>query len=75
MQISGTAELPVWIERADSSAQGTADRSCAEEWLSYWQSILPSLDGYFRTVAEETIQGLNSILEDQKAVCTGSHKL
>ncbi|MCD6587083.1 MAG: hypothetical protein J7K88_00875 [Candidatus Fermentibacteraceae bacterium] len=61
--ISGTAEFPVWIERTDSSAQGAVDTTQAEEWLGYWEGIIPSLDGYFLTIAEETVQGLNLILE------------
>ncbi len=63
MEISGTAEFPAWIERTDSSAQGAVDRAQAEEWLGYWEGIIPSLDGYFLTIAEETVQGLNRILE------------
>jgi len=61
--VSGTAEIPVWIERTDSSAQGAVDKTQAEEWLGYWESIIPSLDGYFLIIAEETVLGLSQVLE------------
>jgi len=61
--VSGTAELPVWIERTDSSAQGAVNTIQAEEWLGYWEGIIPYLDGYFLTIAEETVLGLNRVLE------------
>lgn len=63
MQRIGTAELPAWMERAGSSAQATVDPVKAEEWLGYWESIYPSLDGYFMTIADETIVGLNISIE------------
>ena len=59
MQHIGTAEFPAWIERSHSSAQGVFDPVQAAEWLGYWERIQPSLDGYFLTVADETILGLN----------------
>lgn len=63
MQCIGTAELPAWMERAGSSAQATVDMVKAEEWLSYWVSIYPSLDGYFLAIADETIVGLTLSIE------------
>jgi hypothetical protein len=63
MEISATAEFPAWIERTESSAQGVVDKTQAEEWRGYWEGIISSLDGYFLTIAEETVQGLNLILE------------
>ena len=63
MQRVGTAELPVWMERTGSSAQATVDPVKAEEWLSYWESIYPSLDGYFLTITDETLAGLSVNIE------------
>ncbi len=63
MLLIGTAELPAWMERTDSSAQARIIPSKAEEWLSYWQSIRPSLDGYFLSIADETIRGLTASTE------------
>ncbi len=60
----GTAELPAWMERAGSSAQAVIDPIHAEEWLSYWLTIRPSLDGYFLTIADETILGLGGGLPE-----------
>ena len=63
MQLIGTTELPAWMERAGSSVQATVDPVKAEEWLGYWKSIYPSLDGYFLTIADETIVGLDISIE------------
>lgn len=63
MQRIGAAELPVWMERTESSAQAKVDPVKAEEWLSYWESIYPSLDGYFLSIADETIVGLGLSIE------------
>jgi hypothetical protein len=54
----GTAELPVWMVRTESSFQAVVDPSIAAEWLGIWESLCPSLDGYFQEIAEETIEGL-----------------
>ena len=51
----GTAEFPAWMIRTESSFQAMTVPELAEEWLGYWQSIRPSLDGYFLTIADETI--------------------
>jgi len=59
----GTAELPAWMERTGSSAQARVIPEVAGEWLSYWQSILPSLDGYFMAIADETTGALSAYLE------------
>jgi len=63
MQHIGAAELPVWMERTEASAQAKGDPVKAEEWLSYWESIYPSLDGYFLSIADETIAGLGLSIE------------
>lgn len=62
-QTIGTAELPAWMERAGSSAQALVDPVKAAEWLGYWQNMRPSLDGYFLTIADETILGLSAVVE------------
>ncbi len=56
----GTADLPAWMERSGSSAQASVDPDRAVQWLGIWQSLRPSLDGYFLTIADKTIQGLSS---------------
>lgn len=55
---SGTAELPAWMERTESSAQAEVAPEKAEEWLGYWRTIRPSLNGYFLGIADVTIQEL-----------------
>lgn len=59
----GTAEFPAWMDRTSSSAQASVDLVKAEEWLGYWQIIYPSLDGYFLTIADETILQLSAEVE------------
>ncbi len=59
----GTAEFPVWMDRTSSSAQASVDSVRSEEWLGYWQIIHPSLDGYFQTIADETILQLSAGVE------------
>ncbi len=54
----GTAELPAWMERTESSAQAEVDTEKVEEWLGYWRTIRPSLNGYFLSIADATIQEL-----------------
>lgn len=54
----GTAELPAWMERTESSVQAEVDPEKAEEWLGYWRTIRPSLNGYFLSIADATIQEL-----------------
>ncbi|MCK4806534.1 MAG: hypothetical protein KAT09_02755 [Candidatus Aegiribacteria sp.] len=54
----GTAELPVWMERTGSSAQALIDLAVAEQWLSIWQSLHPLFDGFYLSIANETILGL-----------------
>ncbi|MCD4707678.1 MAG: hypothetical protein K8S62_08050 [Candidatus Sabulitectum sp.] len=63
VQNIGTAELPAWMERAGSSAQAQIDPVKAAEWLGYWQSMRPLLDGYFLTIADQTILELGASLE------------
>ncbi len=58
----GTAEFPVWITRTHSSFQGRTDRQKAEEWLGYWATLQPSLDGYFLQIANTTIDNLAILL-------------
>lgn len=59
----GTAEFPAWMDRTSTSAQASVDTVKAEEWLGYWQIIQPSLDGYFLTIADETIMQLCAVVE------------
>ena len=54
----GSAELPVWMERARSSSQASADPQVAEEWLAIWRQLLPGLEGTFAEVARSTVSGL-----------------
>jgi len=57
----GTAELPAWLVSEGSGFQASVDFDQAHEWMSFWLTIQPSLDGYFLEVAEETILGLENI--------------
>ncbi len=59
----GTAEFPAWMDRTSSSAQASVDSVKSQEWLEYWQIIHPSLDGYFLTIADETILQLSAEVE------------
>lgn len=58
----GTAELPAWMIRTESSAQAVIDHDQAQEWLSFWTDIQTSLDGYFLEIANHTILNLNQVL-------------
>lgn len=59
----GTAELPAWMERTESSAQAEVDLEKAEEWLGYWRTIRPALNGYFLGIADVTIQELTAAVQ------------
>ncbi len=59
----GTADFPAWRIRTHSSFQGRTDPEKAEEWLGYWESVRPSLDGYFLLIADATILKLSELLE------------
>ena len=58
LRIIGTAELPEWMVRSESSAQASVDSDLASEYLAVWQNLSPLLHGYFRTIADETIKAL-----------------
>lgn len=59
----GTAEFPAWLIPEASGFQASVDFDQAQEWMSFWLAIQPSLDGYFLEIAEETILGLENITE------------
>lgn len=59
----GTAELPAWMEPSGSSAQAEAVPRLAEEWLGYWETVRPGLDGCFLDVADVTITTLTTALQ------------
>ncbi len=59
----GTAEFPAWRIRTESSFQGRTVPEKVVEWLGYWESVRPSLDGYFLLIADATILRLNDFLE------------
>lgn len=59
----GTADFPAWRILTESSFQGRTDPEKVEEWLGYWESVKPSLDGYFLLIADATILKLNDLLE------------
>lgn len=54
----GTAELPVWMERGDSSAQGVVIPETAAQWLGLWEAMRECSDGVFGRIANETAEGL-----------------
>jgi hypothetical protein len=60
--LQGTAELPQWAERAGSSAQAVTDPELASQYSGIWLGMLPEFDGYFRTIAYETLSGLQGAL-------------
>ena len=59
----GIADFPAWRVRAGSSSQGRTVPEKALEWLGYWESVRPSLDGYFLLTADATILRLNDFLD------------
>ncbi len=54
----GSDELPVWMERTESSAQVVVDQTIVDQWLSIWKYLRPQFDGFYLTIANETILGL-----------------
>lgn len=63
MQTIGTAELPAWMVRSGSSSQARILPEPADEWLGYWESIRPQLNGYFLAVADQTMLILKDAIE------------
>jgi hypothetical protein len=55
----GTAELPVWMERGDSSAQGVVNPEAAGQWLGRWEAMREGPEGAFARIANETARGLS----------------
>lgn len=51
----GTSELPVWLERAGSSAQAVLKEDLSETYLRIWQGYRIDFSGYFGELADETI--------------------
>jgi hypothetical protein len=64
--IPGTAALPVWLERGDTSAQAVPIQERAAEYLEIWRRKLPEFSGFFLEMANETVAGL------EKAAAFGS---
>lgn len=60
----GVAEMPAWLIAESSGILATIDYDQAQEWMSFWYTIKPSLDGYFLEIAEETILGLQNTLDN-----------
>ncbi len=58
----GTAGLPVWMERFESSAQALVNPEAAAEWLCVWEAQSEYFDGLFHTIARETVEGLGGEL-------------
>jgi hypothetical protein len=56
---SGTAELPVWMERGESSAQGVVIPETAAQWQGLWESMQGCSEGVFGRIATETAGGLS----------------
>ncbi len=55
----GTSELPVWLERAGSSAQAIVEEDLSEIYLRIWQGYRIDFSGYFGELADETIAVLS----------------
>ncbi len=55
----GTAGLPVWMERGDSSAQAVVNPETARQWRGLWEAMLDGPEGAFHRIATETARGLS----------------
>lgn len=55
----GTAEMPVWMERGDSSAQGVVIPEAPCQWHGLWETMLEGPEGAFVRMATETAGGLS----------------
>ena len=60
----GVAEMPAWLIAESSGFLATIDYDQAEEWMSFWYTIKPFLDGYFLEIADETILGLQNTINN-----------
>jgi|GEM_PF-1126021 len=58
---SGTAELPVWMERGASSFQAVTDSEIAGAYAEIWQVMSIGFQGYYLYVAEQTINSLGGV--------------
>ncbi len=58
----GTAELPAWMERGDSSAQGVVIPETAAHWKGLWEAMREGMEGEFGRIATETAEGLSQEL-------------
>lgn len=54
----GTAEFPLWMERAESSFQARVVPHLAKEYLRKWETLKPQLHGAYLKSATETISTL-----------------
>ena len=54
----GTADFPVWIQRTESSFQGTVNKQKAKEYLKKWKSLRDGLNGYYKQISDYTVQCL-----------------
>ncbi|MFO7627231.1 MAG: hypothetical protein R6V62_08235 [Candidatus Fermentibacteraceae bacterium] len=55
----GTAVLPVWMERGDSSAQAVVNPETAGQWQGLWEAMRAGPEGAFGRIATETARGLS----------------
>lgn len=56
--IIGTAAIPAWMTKGESSAQATVDPQKQQIYLEKWKSIQPELSGFFRDIANVTVKCL-----------------
>lgn len=59
----GTAYLPMWMERTESSAQAEMDPEIAGLYAGIWQDLSYDFRGYYLTVAQETIRMLGGSVD------------
>jgi hypothetical protein len=60
----GTADFPIWFERTESSFQGEINIEKAKEYLAKWKSIHQELEGFYKSVAESTINCLERYINN-----------
>lgn len=58
--IIGTAAIPVWMIRGESSAQATIDAEKQQHYLKIWKALQPELTGFFREIANVTVECLGN---------------
>ena len=66
----GTAEFPQWIEETESSFQGIVIKEKAEIYLQKWKSIQKEQKGFYRVIADTTIDCLQTEINGTTSIET-----